>query len=366
MSVVVDKLKAHWRLLAATLLNYATYSTWTLLNKYQFLSPAHAHAIAAAGADDGHGAHPHLGHGGDETPVVGPAPVGGYGVTVPIFVTGLQMVLAGLWAAVAIFVFGVQRRPASQPGPPLWSWATFRDRILPLGAARCVDIGGGNAALVFVSVAIQQVIKSLLPLFVSILSVTVLNKSVPLDTWLSLIPIVGGTVLATLGEGSATTFGVALALLSCFARSFKCVLNAKLLHIDAAPLWPMEILLLEAPSSGCLLLVISALLEGPRVVADAPHLLAALPLNFLGGLLMFFNQASYITVIDCSSAVTCQVLMNLKMLMLIVVSVHVFHTPLHSVNLVGIAISVAGCMLYAYVSGRPRKVVAVKPPEDLV
>ena len=299
------------RLLGATFLNYLTYTSWTLLNKYQFLPLDRALDADSSSSSSSSHQRSH-----------------GYGVTCPLFVTGIQMVLAGVFAAIAIFVFGVQKRSREEQ-QRLFTMKTMQHRILPLGIARCVDIGAGNTALVSISVAVQQVIKSLLPLFVSLLTITVLGKPVGQLIWLSLIPIVVGTVMATVGSASLTFMGVGLALISCFARSFKCVLNAKLLHVSEEPLLPLEILLLEAPSSGVLLLLSSALIfEGSKVAANSAELWGAVPNNILGGLLMFFNQASYITIIDASSAVTCQVLMNIKMLFVILISVHLFHTNL--------------------------------------
>jgi drug/metabolite transporter (DMT)-like permease len=365
-------------LVAATLINYVTYTTWTLLNKLQF-SPPSGGANRTQPSTEHHHEHAH-----DHSLFV-PC-----GVAVPLFVTGVQMVLAGLVAAFAIFVLGIQRRKPLPDGrhdptaPVLMSWETLRQRILPLGVARCIDIGCGNAALLKVSVALQQVIKALLPVFVSLLSVTVLNKAVAYETWLTMVPIVGGTVAATIGgKVSPSLFGVGLALVSCFARSFKCVLNAKLLQPASsgkgveeesadqaqkkAPLLPLEILLLEAPTSGLLLLALSALIEGHRVVDNAPQLMDALPINLLGGLLMFANQASYITVIQQSSAVSCQVLMNIKMLLVIVLSVHIFGTPLRWWNGVGIFVAAAGCVAYAVAEGRPqRKVHATKGGAEAV
>jgi drug/metabolite transporter (DMT)-like permease len=359
---------------AATAVNFVTYSTWTMLNKLQFTVPPPR--VAGAG---GAGAHA--------------APWReGFGVAVPLLVTGLQMALAGCCAAFCIFALGIQRRPPAGAGvsrrlydeleggggggddepvprdlppPPLFSLDTLRRKIVPLGLARSVDIGGANAALVTVSVAVQQVVKSLLPIFVSLLSATVLGKRVPPQVWLSLVPIVGGTVCATWGDTHCRLLGVAFAAVSCLARAFKCVLNAKLLQPTRteAPMRPLEILLLEAPTSGVFLLAVSLLVEAGPYRAQLPHLLAALPLNLLGGGLMFLNSASYIVVIEQSSAVSCQVIMNVKMLLLILVSVHVFHTPLSALNYGGVAVATAGCVAYAVLSSAaPRR----KEPSNIV
>ena len=203
------------------------------------------------------------------------------------------------------------------------------------------------------------------------------------------MPIIAGCILATISRAELSILGTVLAVISCIARSFKAVLNAKLLHTDVDNLKPLEILLLEAPTTGLLLLGPGLLLEGGRLFAAvfhpdatmspaAAHGLhnvspAAAPSNmtiFLFnsgcGLLMFFNQASYITIIEQTSALTCQVLMNVKMLVLILISVRIFHTDLSMLNMSGIMLAAFGVFLYARVSAMPSKKIAKKDVEDIV
>jgi hypothetical protein len=255
-----------------------------------------------------------------------------------------------------------------------------------LGVARAIDIGCGNAALALVGVALQQVLKSLLPVFVCVLSALVLRRRVSTRTWLALLPIVVGSFMAARGATSATAahssstpaahaegvplafanFGAFLAVVSTIGRAVKAVLNARLLaggssnsggaattdgsgggpvgaqgksvvvsgvaaNVSAgvAPplgrLTPLDILTLEAPTSGVILLSLACLLLERGRIFDGTCVTsgdagAALATNLVGGALMFLNQLSYVAVIDRSDALTCQVVMNVKMMLLIVVS----------------------------------------------
>jgi solute carrier family 35 protein E1 len=314
----------------AAAINFVTYSAWTMINKLQFM---------------------HL------------------GVRTPMFITAVQMFISGAIAFVVVVGFGVQRSPQRE----LFSMAVLRRKILPLGAARAVDIGCGNFALSLVSVALQQVIKSTLPLFVCLLSVTLQRRKVHRDVWVTLVPIVCGTIIASYGEMTFSVVGVALALTSCFGRAFKAVINSMLLT-SADNLQPLEILLLEAPTTGALIAVPAFVFEGllggseaftgittvgfsngTRILQElhpahadsfwAHHLVL---LNVLCGVLMFANQASYITIIQMTSAISCQVLMNVKMLMLIGVSLHVFGASFSWMNVAGTALATCGCFLYAF------------------
>jgi drug/metabolite transporter (DMT)-like permease len=350
-------------LAGAAAVNYVTYSCWTLLNKWQF-----SHA----------------------------------GTDCPLLSTSLQMLIAGAIAcAVSVWrtgrVVALPDRPSNSADAGAWSplWTLVATQIAPLGVSRAIDIGCGNVALSLVSVALQQILKSLLPLFVSLLSVFVLGRAVGGSVWIALVPVVAGSLLAaapapheghehgggtTAAAGGAVVaagagLGVALALASTFGRSLKAVLNAKLLagSPGSAPLAPLEVLALEAPTSGAILLLCSALAaavalfaapqpnarlgthHAPATTTHGATICSADAGTFVGvtlatGALMFFNQLSYISVIKLSSALTCQVLMNVKMLLLIGVSVAIFNTPLRALNVAGMGLAFAGCLLYARAS----------------
>jgi drug/metabolite transporter (DMT)-like permease len=304
----------------------------------------------------------------------------------PVFSTGLQMLLAG---AIACSVSAILN-----PGGRILlnqsiSFSTvLKTQILPLGIARAIDIGCGNAALSLVTVALQQILKSLLPLFVCILSYFVLGNHVSQSVWVSLIPIVFGSLLAawpsssndsssssTSSSSSAAVpiLGIALALISTFGRSMKAVLNSKLVtgSKQALPLAPLEVLSLEAPTSGIILLsgsILASIIVFRASSADdgtdgiesigicgSSDSFSFIRVNVFAGILMFFNQLSYITVIKLSSALSCQVLMNLKMLLLIFVSILIFATPLSGLNVLGMLFAFVGCLYYAVASAEDEK-----------
>ena len=311
------------RVCAAITVNYISYSAWTLLNKYQFE----------------------------------PLERGGLGVKTPILATSAQMLLAGLIAAVVVLGVGVGRGAANLSSP-----ATVLTRIFPLGLSRAIDIGCGNLALSMVSVALQQVFKSMLPLFVTVLSVFFFGKVYSRGVWVSLIPIIVGTSMASAGEiRAAGGAGVTLAAVACVGRSLKAVLNGYLLELTTERLSPLELLLLEAPMTGLMLGAVGLALEGGHVMVWSSTIVWG---NLVGGALMFFNQASYILLIDLTSPVTTQIFMNIKMLVLIFVSLLLFPTSTFTwVNCMGALVAGAGSLLYGRVmlttstpTGVPQKI----------
>eukprot|EP00759_Apiculatamorpha_spiralis_P005998 PhF_6_TR13540/c0_g1_i1/m.21642 len=270
------------------------------------------------------------------------------------------MIVAG---AVAFFCVRYLKMSNVQP----LSRKVFWSRIVPLGIVRSTDIGFGNFALTLVTVAFQQIIKSTIPVYVCVLSVLFLGKQVKPKVWVSLLPIVGGTVLASLGEIGAEFWGLLFALISCGGRAFKAILNARLLSdggSDSVVLDTYTILMYEAPLSGIVIGIVSAVVEFAKTKVTPGYEKDVFFFNLFCGVLMFFNQLSYLSIIQHTSALTCQILMNLKMVILILVSVTIFSTPISAINYLGIVIATLGCTYYAKLTATPTPPAPVAPNQN--
>ena len=269
-----------------------------------------------------------------------------YGMKFSVLLTSYQMLFVGLIAYLQLVFTGQVKKPSK----------SVLLRIIPLGLVRSTDIGFGNAALRLLSVALQQIIKSTIPIYVCILSWIVLRKAVSLKVWLTLIPIVGGVVLASWGELSASYFGLVMAVTSCVARAGKAIINDMLLHssTDDDRLDIVQIMSFESPISGVILLIVAFLFEYDQLSewynrTDRVSILTVMMYNSMCGVLMYLNQWSYISIIKFTSSVTCQVLMNMKMVSLIAVSVVVFGTPIRPIHSFGIVVATFGCIFYAVI-----------------
>jgi len=299
-----------------TFANFVSYSAWTLANKVQFSR-----------------------HGLDFT----------------ILLTAYQMLFVGFvcWA------YLLCKAPVRSETPKL----VAPNKILLLGVVRAADIGFGNAALLLITVALQQILKSTIPVYVCALNATVLRRPVSRRVWTALIPIIGGAALASWGDlssdngkGAAVWSGVAMASVSCLARAGKATINESLLRATKTGdrTNPLQIISMESPVSGCILALLGTAFERKLVArwyySDAGSSLGHLLFyNSCCGALMLLNQWSYVTIIRQTSSVTCQVLMNLKMITLVAVSAVFFNTPVGGVRVVGIAVAAGGCTCYALV-----------------
>jgi len=311
------------------ILNYVSYSSWTLWNKSQFK---------------------HEGQG------------------LSILLTAYQMFYAG---GISWLGYGTHLIPRRTLSKKAWLLT-----ILPLVIVRSADIGFGNAALATVSVAFQQIVKSTIPVYVCILTVIVLKRQVSARVCCTLVPIVGGTLLAAMGEVSAHWLGFIFAVLSCIARAGKKIINDILLHGGSevqGQLSPAQIIGYESPFSGLILLSIGLLFEGTtmrerffgssacwingqgyltenaQLCGTSESLVRLIITNSGIGVLMFVNQWTYMSIIKHTSALTCGILMNLKMVTLISLSIFMFGTHLDAINWCGIFVASTGCVLYAHV-----------------
>eukprot|EP01064_Diplonema_japonicum_P004370 TRINITY_DN12833_c1_g1_i2.p1 TRINITY_DN12833_c1_g1~~TRINITY_DN12833_c1_g1_i2.p1 ORF type:complete len:353 (+),score=26.61 TRINITY_DN12833_c1_g1_i2:426-1484(+) len=304
---ILTTVRSNYQTIFVTLVNFASYSSWTLLIKWQFKL---------------------------------------YGMNFSVLLAAYQMLFVG--AVSSLYLLATNRFKYPTKSVLL--------RVLPLGLVRSTDIGFGNAALRLISVALQQIIKSTIPVYVCVLSSIVLKKAVSYRVWLALVPIIGGVILASWGKLTASWLGVLMAVTSCIARAGKAIINDMLLHATTEEdrLDTMQIMSFESPISGVILTVAGVVFEGGAVFewysrTDRSSIPTVMFFNSLCGLLMLLNQWSYISIIKHTSSVTCQVLMNLKMVTLIFISVLLFNTQLLPLHVLGMCVATVGCTSYAFI-----------------
>eukprot|EP00992_Anisonema_acinus_P010385 TRINITY_DN6543_c0_g2_i1.p1 TRINITY_DN6543_c0_g2~~TRINITY_DN6543_c0_g2_i1.p1 ORF type:complete len:338 (-),score=78.51 TRINITY_DN6543_c0_g2_i1:8-964(-) len=292
------------RMIWATIANYLFYCMWTMMNKSLFAK-----------------------------------------FPFPLFSTMMQMATVSIIAFIVVAIRG-------QPKPVSFS------TVMPLVGARSVDIGCGNLALIFISVPLQQIIKSLIPIFVCILQVVFRRRYVSQPVWISMIPLVGGSMLTTFAEGlKLTSIGIIVELFSVLGRAGKAVLSDGLLN-DSGKIDTYTLLKYESPGSAAAVGIMASLLEGSLLMKyvmehSGYEFLYHCAYSALLGLLMFLVQVSYLELIASSSAITCQVLMNVKMLLLVVIATILTPTGVFTVTKgVGIAVTFLGGLMYSWAKQR--------------
>lgn len=221
-----------------------------------------------------------------------------------------------------------------------------RNAISQLSLVFVVSVCCGNAALQYIHISFSQAIGATAPLWTVVLSVALLRKSYALRVWASLALICLGMVLTIRGEMNFNWIGFGLVLTATLTRALKSIMQGLLLSSPEERLDPIELLYHMAPrSAACLGLWV--LLRERDFMADAVLLDAGLWVCLLASsLVSFFLNVTQFLVTTATSAVTLQVLGNIKVVLLIVVSTAIFGNEVSLQAACGCAACLAGAVLY--------------------
>ncbi|KAE9595912.1 hypothetical protein Lal_00030908 [Lupinus albus] len=223
-------------------------------------------------------------------------------------------------------------------------------RIFPMSFVFCINIVLGNVSLRYIPVSFMQTIKSFTPATTVVLQWLVWRKYFDWRIWASLIPIVGGILLASVTELSFNMVGFCAALFGCLATSTKTILAESLLHgykFDS-----INTVYYMAPFATMILAIPAILLEGNGILewlSIHPYPWSALIIIFTSGVLAFCLNFSIFYVIHSTTAVTFNVAGNLKVAVAVLVSWLIFKNPISYLNGVGCAVTLVGCTFYGYV-----------------
>ncbi|KAJ9453766.1 solute carrier family 35 [Diplonema papillatum] len=281
----------------------------------------------------------------------------------PLLSTALQM------GVVTLIVMAVQAATGQGRGEKASEEVLYK-LLVPLSVVRSCDLGLANLALSAMSVAGQQILKSTIPVWVCVLSVVYLRRKVSAMQALIVLVIVCGTAMATVGDPdvTGTTFGIVCMLFSCFCRAGKCVINTTLLQglptggTQQPKLHKLTLLRYEAPMSGCIIMVGCLCFELPHLIQLAmafgftwPTIARFASATLVNGALMFLNQVTYLAIVEHTSPVASQALMNIKMIFLILFSTLFYPLHLSVVNGLGMALAGIGAAMYSIYSDSPPK-----------
>ncbi|KAI7825236.1 hypothetical protein BC939DRAFT_449108 [Gamsiella multidivaricata] len=109
-----------------------------------------------------------------------------------------------------------------------------------------LNIAISNVSLNEVSVAFHQVVRAMTPVFTIAISVAFLSKRYSGKTYLSLLPLLLGVYMATVGEYSYTAMGFFLTVLGTALAAIKTVVTNRI-QVGRLQLHPLDLLLRMSP-----------------------------------------------------------------------------------------------------------------------
>jgi len=286
------------------------------------------------------------------------------GFTFPIFFTMFHMVASFFGGAILIFGFKAGSVTKAH-------WTDYKYRIMLLSLLFVTNISCNNASLVHLSLSVNQIVKSCVPLPTMILSVAFERdangqpKSYSKGVIVSLLITVLGSVLAVYGNPEASPFGLALVIISTLAVALWSVMSAMLLGPDSglnaiSLTWYASII-------SFVLLFILWLCSSEREAATA--YLSSRPgdaalIILVGSSTAFVYNLVHFALIKVTSALTSAVAGNIKILLIIILSMIFFEKQVTILNYSGFAVFLVGVFAYSTFIYRSKMQAALKPAES--
>lgn len=214
----------------------------------------------------------------------------------------------------------------------------------------------GNVSLRHVSINLNQVVRSLVPVFTLWLTdycycFTATTKASP-QRRRAVWPVVVGVALACAGVVEDTTLGVVITVACAFAAALKVVASAQLL---AQSFSPMELLRSMAPSA-CVQCLFLSVVTRERIwehsMADAVWWLdtKTVIVVLLSGVAAFGLNITAFEAYRATSPVTCCIAASVKQVLLVAVATALFHTPVTAINCFGMILVLVSSAYYSYLS----------------
>ena len=270
----------------------------------------------------------------------------------------LSQVASFFGGAILIFVFKAAEVRREH-------WTDYKWRIALLSVLFVLNIACNNASLVHLSLSVNQTIKSCVPLPTMVLSVVFERdahrrpKTYSCGLVLSLLVVCGGSILAVYGNPEASPFGLVLVLLSTLSVALWSVLSAVVLE-PASGLNSINLTWYASVLSGVMLFLMwLGSRELPRTLdylEDRPSSAAAI--LAVGSTAAFAYNLVHFALIKVTSAITSTVAGNLKIVLIIIISIIAFEKRVEPINLVGFGVFFAGVIVYSVLTHRARLAAA--------
>ncbi|GER34953.1 nucleotide-sugar transporter family protein [Striga asiatica] len=254
-----------------------------------------------------------------------------YGFKYPIFLTMCHMTACSLLSYVAIAWMKMV------PMQTIRSRVQFM-KISALSLIFCTSVVSGNISLKYLPVSFNQAIGATTPFFTAVFAYMMTLKREAWLTYLTLVPVVTGVIIASGGEPSFHLFGFIMCVGATAARALKSVVQGILLSSEGEKLNSMNLLLYMAPIAVVLLLPATIYMEenvlGITLALAREDSRIIWLLLFNSALAYFVNLTNFL-VTKHTSALTLQVLGNAKGAVAVVISILIFKNPVSVTGMLG-------------------------------
>ncbi|XP_022800142.1 solute carrier family 35 member E1-like isoform X1 [Stylophora pistillata] len=259
----------------------------------------------------------------------------------PVTVAMVQVVSTALYLSPTLRVWSV---------PPMKSLpkSSLLKLILPLSFGKAFAAITAHVSIWKVPVSYSHTVKATMPVFTVILSRLILGETQSGAVYCSLIPIVGGVMIATVTELSFDMVGLLSALLATFTFAIQNIFTKKALR--DLQLNHLRLLLLMATIASAMLLPVWALYDLRRIILELESgkedILWLLVILTINGFLNFAQNMVAFTVLSLVTPLSYAVASATKRILVITVSIMFLRNPVSLYNGVGMLAAIFGVFLY--------------------
>eukprot|EP00600_Ochromonadales_sp_CCMP1393_P004573 CAMPEP_0174969650 /NCGR_PEP_ID=MMETSP0004_2-20121128/8896_1 /TAXON_ID=420556 /ORGANISM="Ochromonas sp., Strain CCMP1393" /LENGTH=421 /DNA_ID=CAMNT_0016219195 /DNA_START=1 /DNA_END=1266 /DNA_ORIENTATION=- len=201
----------------------------------------------------------------------------------------------------------------------------------------------GNKAYQYISLGYIQMIKAFTPVPLLLMSFMIGRESVSIVQLGIVLVVSSGVLLSSVGELNFSLIGFVIQIFAVLSDCTRMLLMESL--VKDLGLDSLSLLYYQAPTAALFIGFGFAVFEAPSFHMDilTPNMLILLLFN---GLLAFSLNVAVIYLISGTSAVVIAVVGPLKDILIVMISVGLFHAPVTITQLVGFSISLFGLYLF--------------------
>lgn len=210
-----------------------------------------------------------------------------------------------------------------------------------------------------VTIPFHQTVRALTPVFTVAIYRIIYASIYSAATYIALVPVIVGVMLASYGDLTATSLGFFMTLLGTLLAAVKTVTTNRLqtagLHLSA-----LELLHRMSPIA-CVQSLIVAYITGEFDHFEPNHLgTKGLLVLLANGIIAFGLNVASFEANKRSGALTMTIAANIKQVLTVVLSVAIWRVPVGAMNACGIVLTLLGGVLYGRVELMGKAAVGIE------